>query len=63
MPRGTIHQAVAGSEGSSHVTLSTYQNWAIGDFALRMLQVRAAPSFLMQTPAGFISAGRHVVLG
>ena len=33
MPRGTIHQAVAQEEGSTHLTLSTYQNWTWGSFA------------------------------
>jgi hypothetical protein len=27
LPRGTIHQAIATDEGSTHLTISTYQNW------------------------------------
>lgn len=39
MPRGTIHHAVAGIQGSSHLTLSTYQHWTWGELAQRVLQV------------------------
>ncbi|KAG1660597.1 hypothetical protein FOA52_003028 [Chlamydomonas sp. UWO 241] len=33
LPRGTIHQAVAHDSGSTHLTLSTYQNWSWGNLA------------------------------
>lgn len=37
LPRGTVHQAVAQSEDSSHLTLSSYQRWTLGaDFGLRL---------------------------
>ena len=38
LPRGTIHQAVAQEEGSTHLTLSTYQRWTWGDLASSMLR-------------------------
>eukprot|EP00929_Paragymnodinium_shiwhaense_P078454 TRINITY_DN40674_c0_g1_i1.p1 TRINITY_DN40674_c0_g1~~TRINITY_DN40674_c0_g1_i1.p1 ORF type:complete len:530 (+),score=104.78 TRINITY_DN40674_c0_g1_i1:77-1666(+) len=40
MPRGTPHEACC-SEGdeSFHVTVSTYQNWSLGDFAATTMQV------------------------
>lgn len=33
MPRGTIHQAVAQEGASSHLTISTYQNFTFGTLA------------------------------
>lgn len=30
LPRGTVHQAVAQAEDSSHLTLSSYQRWTLG---------------------------------
>ena len=39
MPRGTVHQAVAQEAASCHVTISTYQKWALADFAVALLQV------------------------
>jgi len=30
LPRGTVHQARAQTQASSHVTLSTYQRWTYG---------------------------------
>ena len=33
LPRGTVHQAVAQEGGSTHLTLSTYQNWTWGSLA------------------------------
>ena len=39
MPRGTLHQAVAQEAASCHVTISTYQKWALADFAVALLQV------------------------
>ena len=40
LPRGTVHQAVAQTEDSSHLTLSTYQRWTLGTqnlgFAVRV---------------------------
>lgn len=30
LPRGTVHQAVAQTEDSSHLTLSSYQRWTLG---------------------------------
>ena len=32
LPRGTVHQARAQTQASSHVTLSTYQRWTYGGF-------------------------------
>ena len=37
MPRGTIHQAVAQSQDSIHLTISTYQRWTHGDLTARLL--------------------------
>ncbi|GAX75760.1 hypothetical protein CEUSTIGMA_g3203.t1 [Chlamydomonas eustigma] len=37
LPRGTIHQAVAQEGGSTHLTLSTYQNWTWGNFASTLI--------------------------
>jgi hypothetical protein len=41
LPRGTIHQAVACEDGSSHLTISTYQRWSLGDLAQHIIQVSA----------------------
>lgn len=38
MPRGTVHQAVAQTCDSAHVTISTYQSWSWGDVALQVLE-------------------------
>ena len=38
MPRGTIHQAAAQKQDSTHLTMSTYQRWSWGDLALNVLQ-------------------------
>jgi len=37
MPRGTIHQAVAQTGGSTHLTISTYQNWSWANLATCMM--------------------------
>lgn len=41
MPRGTVHQAVACEDGSSHLTISTYQRWSLGDLAQHIISVSA----------------------
>lgn len=38
MPRGTVHQAVAQEEASSHLTISTYQGFSFGVLAQAVLQ-------------------------
>jgi len=43
MPRGTIHQAKAQKEASCHMTISTYQKWALADFAQAVIAVRYPP--------------------
>ena len=48
MPRGTIHQAQAQQEASCHMTISTYQKWALADFAQAVIAVRPPP--FCQTP-------------
>ena len=37
MPRGTIHQAVAQEGASTHLTISTYQNWTYATLAQALL--------------------------
>lgn len=37
MPRGTVHQAVAQQEASTHLTISTYQNFSLGTLAQAVL--------------------------
>ncbi|DBA73237.1 hypothetical protein WJX77_009828 [Trebouxia sp. C0004] len=37
MPRGTVHQAVAQQDASTHLTISTYQNHSVGTLAQAML--------------------------
>lgn len=37
MPRGTIHQAVAQQEASTHLTISTYQKFSYGTLAQAVL--------------------------
>ena len=62
MPRGTIHQAVAQSGGSTHLTLSTYQNWTWANLATCMMhtaldsqgEVRALLGCLNYFPSGFL---------
>lgn len=46
IPRGHIHEAVAQSEGSAHVTVSMYQQWTWMQMATSVLKacnVRPAP--------------------
>lgn len=38
MPRGTVHQAVAQEEASTHLTISTYQGFSYGVLAQAVLQ-------------------------
>lgn len=38
MPRGTVHQAQAQEQGSSHLTLSAYQRWNYGSLAGTLLR-------------------------
>ncbi len=37
MPRGTVHQAVAQKDASTHLTISTYQNHSVGTLAQAVL--------------------------
>ncbi|KAA6418069.1 MAG: bifunctional lysine-specific demethylase and histidyl-hydroxylase NO66-like [Trebouxia sp. A1-2] len=37
MPRGTVHQAVAQQDASTHLTISTYQNFSVGTLAQAVL--------------------------
>ncbi len=37
MPRGTVHQAVAQQDASTHLTISTYQNHSVGTLAQAVL--------------------------
>ncbi|KAM3570911.1 hypothetical protein VYU27_007030 [Nannochloropsis oceanica] len=61
MPRGTIHQAVAGEGGkegrtavaSSHLTISTYQQWSYGDLATQMMEVVGHNVTYKTSPATF----------
>lgn len=51
LPRGTVHEAQALDQGSSHVTISSYQQWSwkdlldrvMGNLAVRSLRLHAAP--------------------
>ena len=38
IPRGHIHEAVAHSEGSAHVTVSAYQQWTWMQMAMSVLK-------------------------
>lgn len=44
LPRGTIHEAEAQEETSSHLTLSTYQKWNWHELAERVIEVRLCSS-------------------
>lgn len=37
MPKGTVHQAVAQQEASTHLTISSYQNFSLGTLAQAVL--------------------------
>ena len=37
LPRGTVHQAAAQQEASTHLTISTYQNFSLGTLAQAVL--------------------------
>jgi bifunctional lysine-specific demethylase and histidyl-hydroxylase NO66 len=58
MPRGTIHQAMAGQDiGSSHLTLSTYQRWSYGDAAMAALSTALATSRVQRALPAACTAG------
>lgn len=44
LPRGTVHQAVAQSADSVHLTISTYQRWTHGELATKVLDVACTSS-------------------
>jgi lysine-specific demethylase/histidyl-hydroxylase NO66 len=53
LPRGTIHQAVAQSEDSGHLTISTYQRWSAADLLQYTVSVALAnPQLQPLLPAG-----------
>jgi hypothetical protein len=46
LPRGTIHQAVAHEESSSHLTISTFQRWTAADLLQYTVSVALANTYL-----------------
>lgn len=56
MPRGTVHQAIAQEEASCHVTVSTYQKWALADFAQNLIAVSPSATLIMQLTVQWLQA-------
>ena len=60
MPRGCVHQAKAlGSGHSAHLTISTYQRWALGD----LMQVGAGLLFPFCAFRAFLASSLVFVVG